>query len=101
MPSPASPTILPDPTHLQLVRLGAEARCITATVRTTAASACCPLCGQASTRVHSRYTRRLASSGYRTGGAGDSSRFFGNYRRGLVDLAAVAPLHAPGPPLSG
>jgi transposase len=53
-------SILPDPAHVHLLHLSAEARSITATMRTTAAHACCPLCGQSSTRVHSRYTRRLA-----------------------------------------
>lgn len=57
---PAAPTILPDPTRLHLLHLSAAVQSITATVITTAPSACCPLCDQPSTRVHSRYTRRLA-----------------------------------------
>jgi hypothetical protein len=60
MPSPVSLTILPDPTRLHLLHLSAEATAITATVRTTAATACCPACGHSSTRVHSRYTRPFA-----------------------------------------
>ena len=55
-----APSIVPDPAHVHLLHLAAETTVITATVRTTAASACCPLCGHASTRVHSHYTRRLA-----------------------------------------
>jgi transposase len=55
-----APSIVPDPAHVHLLHLAAETTIITATVRTTAASACCPLCGHASTRVHSHYTRRLA-----------------------------------------
>ena len=55
-----APSIVPDPAHVHLLHLAAETTAITATVRTTAASACCPQCGHASTRVHSHYTRRLA-----------------------------------------
>jgi transposase len=58
MTAPA--TILPDPTHLQLIHLGATATAIMAVVSTTAASAVCPLCGQPAVRVHSRYTRSVA-----------------------------------------
>jgi transposase len=57
---PAAPTILPDPTRLHLLHLSADAQAITVTVITTPMSACCPRCGQPSTRIHSRYTRRLA-----------------------------------------
>jgi transposase len=53
-------TILPDPTRLHLLGLTADATSITATVRTTATTARCPLCEQPSTHVHSRYTRQLA-----------------------------------------
>jgi transposase len=45
---------------VHVLHLAAETTGIIATVRTSAASACCPLCGHASTRVHSHYTRRLA-----------------------------------------
>jgi transposase len=55
-----APSILPDPSRLHLLHLSTEATCIIATVRTTAASADCPLCGHPSAHVHSRYTRRLA-----------------------------------------
>jgi transposase len=53
-------TILPDPSCLHLLGLAADATAITATVTTTAATACCPVCGQPSTHVHSRYIRHLA-----------------------------------------
>jgi transposase len=53
-------TILPDPTCLRLLGLSADATSITATVRTTATTGRCPLCEHPATRVHSRYTRRLA-----------------------------------------
>jgi zinc-finger of transposase IS204/IS1001/IS1096/IS1165 len=53
-------TILPDPTRLHLLRLSATAGRITAVVETLQPSALCPLCGGASTRVHSRYVRRVA-----------------------------------------
>ncbi len=57
--SPAA-TILPDPTCLHLLGLTADATSITATVRTIATTARCPLCERPSTHVHSRYTRQLA-----------------------------------------
>jgi transposase len=53
-------SIVPDPAHVHLLHLSAETAVIIATVRTSAASACCPQCGHSSTRVHSHYTRRLA-----------------------------------------
>ncbi|HEV2659931.1 MAG TPA: ISL3 family transposase [Ktedonobacteraceae bacterium] len=55
-----NPTILPDPTSLHLVQLEVEGKVITATVQTTAPEAQCPQCACRSTRVHSRYIRRLA-----------------------------------------
>jgi len=54
------PTILPDPTCLHLLELTADATSITATLTTTSTTASCPLCGQPSSHVHSRYTRQLA-----------------------------------------
>jgi transposase len=57
---PSAATILPDPSCLRLPRLTADESAITATVLTTPTSARCPLCGELSSRVHSRYTRRLA-----------------------------------------
>ena len=58
MPIPA--TILPDPERLQLRHLAATATAITAVVATTGGSAQCPLCGQPSSRRHSRYVRSVA-----------------------------------------
>jgi transposase len=45
---------------LRLLRLTADANTITATVLATATSARCPLCGEPSSHVHSRYRRCLA-----------------------------------------
>ena len=55
-----SPTILPDPTSLQLVHLEAEEQFILVVVATTSLEACCPLCQSRSERVHSRYVRLAA-----------------------------------------
>jgi transposase len=51
---------VPDPTCLRLMSLEAEGDQIVLTVATTPATACCPLCHQASEQVHSRYVRHLA-----------------------------------------
>src|SRR5579859_2439448 len=56
----ADPTLLPDPTCLHLLQLEAEGKVITATVKTTAPEARCPLCDGRSVQVHSRYRRVLA-----------------------------------------
>jgi transposase len=56
----SSHTILPDPEKLDLICLQAEAGRITLVARTTAPGARCPLCGQPSRRVHSRYLRTLS-----------------------------------------
>lgn len=53
-------TLLPDPTCLHLYQLEAEGRVVTATVRTSASEACCPLCTRCSEKVHSQYRRVLA-----------------------------------------
>ncbi len=53
-------TILPDPDRLHLIRLTATEAAIAAIVTTVAAYACCPLCGQPSSHVHSRYVRSVA-----------------------------------------
>jgi transposase len=50
---------LPDPTNLQLDRLVSDRNGITILVRATRPEAACPLCGQISTRVHSRYVRTV------------------------------------------
>lgn len=48
-------TLLPDPTYLHLLQLEAEGRVITATVKTIAQDARCPLCESRSMQVHSHY----------------------------------------------
>jgi transposase len=52
--------ILPDSSCLRLLRLTADATSITAQVVTKLLEARCPLCGHASTRIHSHYVRRVA-----------------------------------------
>ncbi len=56
----ANLTLLPDPTCLHLLQLEAEGKMITATVKTTAPEAWCPLCTNRSEKVHSHYGRVLA-----------------------------------------
>ncbi len=56
----AQATILPDPSRLHLLGLSANEQAITAQVTTTANEACCPLCHQRSTRIHSHYVRQVA-----------------------------------------
>jgi transposase len=56
----ASPTLLPDPRQVELVRLVPSATCITIVVRAHAPSSRCPVCGASSARVHSRYLRQVA-----------------------------------------
>lgn len=56
----AQATILPDPSRLHLLGLSADELAITAQVTTTAPEACCPLCQQRSSRVHSHYVRQVA-----------------------------------------
>ena len=56
----ADPTLLPNPTCLHLLQLEAEGKMITATVKTTAKDARCPLCACSSDKVHVRYVRVLA-----------------------------------------
>jgi len=57
---PHPDSLVPDPTHLHLLGLAADARGIIARVTTTSSQACCPVCRQPSARVHSRYVRRVA-----------------------------------------
>lgn len=57
---PAPWTILPDPDRLHLIYLTATETAITAVVETVSTSAACPVCGGASSRVHSRYVRSVA-----------------------------------------
>ena len=60
MASPTTPTLLPDPTRLHLVRLEALPHCITALVETISREAECPVCQKSSEKVHSRYVRCAA-----------------------------------------
>jgi transposase len=60
MTRPTHPTLLPDASCLQLVRLEAEEQFILAVVATTASEALCPLCQCRSESVHSRYVRFVA-----------------------------------------
>jgi transposase len=54
--------LLPDATHVRLETWSLEpaSSTITLTLRARQATACCPLCGRRSKRVHSRYERALA-----------------------------------------
>jgi transposase len=54
------PTLLPDPSRLRLDLLSVDGTTITVLMATTPTDAACPLCGTASSRVHSRYVRTLA-----------------------------------------
>ncbi len=54
------PTLLPDASCLQLVRLEADEQSLLAIVATTSPAAHCPLCQCRSESVHSRYTRVVA-----------------------------------------
>jgi transposase len=56
LPMP-SPTILPYPDTLHLIRLAAEPEGITLTACAKGIAARCPLCAKPSERVHSRYVR--------------------------------------------
>jgi transposase len=53
-------TILPDSQNLDLICLSAKAGRITLSAATADATSVCPLCGNASARTHSRYTRTIA-----------------------------------------
>jgi transposase len=53
-------TLVPDPNRLEVLSLSAERGTIILTARTCGESAPCPMCGRPSSRVHSRYRRRLA-----------------------------------------
>src|SRR5215211_8267496 len=55
-----SHTILPNPETLHLFYVAAAAHVITIVASTAASEARCPLCGNSSSRVHSRYMRSLA-----------------------------------------
>lgn len=52
-------TLAPDPDRLEVLSLHVEHGTIILTARTCGEAAPCPICGRPSTRVHSRYRRRL------------------------------------------
>jgi hypothetical protein len=54
------PTLFPDASGLEFVRLEADEQFLLAIVATTSPEACCPLCQCRSESVHSRYTRVVA-----------------------------------------
>jgi transposase len=56
----AGTTIIPDPMQVELRRLAATAKGITAVMRAHTTSSRCPVCDVPSARVHSRYLRQLA-----------------------------------------
>jgi transposase len=56
----AGTTIIPDPTQVELVRLTATAKEITAVMRAYTTSSRCPVCDVPSARVHSRSVRQVA-----------------------------------------
>lgn len=53
------PVLFFDPRRLKLQRIIAVGGSLTFVIQSTAAMAACPLCGQASSRPHSRYVRKL------------------------------------------
>jgi transposase len=53
-------TLLPDPSILKIQRIIPSDEAITIEVRTSQPQASCPVCQQASRKVHSRYSRSLA-----------------------------------------
>ncbi len=60
MAIPPSPTLVPDPSFLHLVRLEVDEQSIITVVATTLPEALCPLCQCRSESVHSRYVRCVA-----------------------------------------
>jgi len=54
------PTLLPDPSCLQLKRLEADEQSLVAIMETNVSEALCPLCQCRSESIHSRYTRVVA-----------------------------------------
>ncbi len=60
MTSSTTPTLLPDPTRLHLVRLEALPHSLTALVETISKEAECPVCQKSSEKVHARYVRYAA-----------------------------------------
>jgi transposase len=56
--------LLPGSVALSVDGVALDDSTVTLWLRTTAATACCPLCGQPSQRVHSRYTRQVRDLPY-------------------------------------
>lgn len=56
----SNPTLVPGSDRLEVLSLTADQGTIILTARTGGDTAQCPICGQLSTRVHSRYRRTLA-----------------------------------------
>jgi transposase len=54
------PTLLPEASDLQLIRLEIEENALSVVVTTTSSGATCPLCQSHSECIHSRYTRVAA-----------------------------------------
>lgn len=52
--------LLPAPTGLEVQQLVIQPDVVTMVTRSTASAGRCPVCGVASNRVHTRYTRTLA-----------------------------------------
>jgi transposase len=55
-----SPSCFPELPFLDVEHVRKTIAGLTVVVRTTTSTSICPVCGQASSRVHSRYTRTLA-----------------------------------------
>ncbi len=53
-------TRVPDPAAVTLERIAADEASVTLVVRARRARVPCPCCESVATRIHSRYTRRLA-----------------------------------------
>lgn len=53
------PVLFFDAAQLHAQHVGSDNTALTFLVQAVAPTACCPLCGQASQRVHSRYLRQL------------------------------------------
>ena len=53
-------TLVPDPAVVSLEEIVAEEGGVTLVLRARRSTACCPMCTQPATRIHSWYTRRLA-----------------------------------------
>ena len=53
-------TLVPDPAVVTLEEIVADDAGVTLVLRARRPTACCPLCDQPATRIHSWYTRQLA-----------------------------------------